>query len=123
MSRSVLRAAPLLAAAFPVLALFHLRLVKADPAPNATVAAAPTTLRLWLSQKAEMGVTSVRLLDARGAAVPVGRVTRADAADAPLVVPVSRPLGPGRYTVRWRTMARDGHVVDGSYAFTVAGGR
>jgi methionine-rich copper-binding protein CopC len=64
-------------------------------------------------------VTSVRLLDARGAAVPTGALTLAADTKAPLVVPVRSRLAAGRYTVRWRTMARDGHVVDGSFAFAV----
>lgn len=115
-------AAPLLAVALPLLGgLFHLRLVRAEPAPNARIAAPPAELRLWLSQRPTLRVTTVRLLDARGAAVPTGALTMASAADAPLVVPVRVRLAAGRYMVRWRTMARDGHVVDGSFAFTVAG--
>jgi methionine-rich copper-binding protein CopC len=108
-----------LVALVPLAGLLHLRLVRADPAPNAQVAASPAELRLWLSQRPTLSVTSVRLLDARGAAVPTGPLTMAGDAKAPLVVPVRARLAPGRYTVRWRTMARDGHVVDGSFAFAV----
>jgi methionine-rich copper-binding protein CopC len=32
-------------------------------------------------------------------------------------------MASGAYTVTWRTMARDGHVARGSYAFTIAGAR
>lgn len=107
-----------LAVAFPVVALFHLRLSRTEPAANAAVAA-PAALKLWFTQRPELGVTTVRLLDARGTAVPTGALARAADAGAPIVVPVARPLAPGRYSVRWRTMARDGHVVDGGWSFTV----
>ena len=112
--------ASLLAAVLPIVGLFHLRLVRAEPAPGARLDAPPAAVRLWLSQRPTLSVTSVRVLDARGAAVPTGAPTMADGAGAPVVVPVRARLAPGRYTVRWRTMARDGHVVDGSFAVAVA---
>jgi copper transport protein len=40
--------------------------------------------------------------------------------EATLVAPL-RSAGAGRYVVHWRVLAADGHVVHGSFAFTVAG--
>jgi len=49
-----------------------------------------------------------------------------DAADAavdqsdPVLLSVSTPhLSPGRYTVRFRVLSVDGHVVESKYTFTV----
>jgi len=42
-----------------------------------------------------------------------------DAAD-PILLSVSTPnLAPGRYTVRYRVLSVDGHIVESSFAFTV----
>ena len=37
-----------------------------------------------------------------------------------LTAPVAATLAPGGYTVEWRTLARDGHVVNGEFGFTIA---
>jgi copper resistance protein C len=34
-----------------------------------------------------------------------------------------KALKPGDYTVKWRVVAEDGHATEGSYIFTVAGGK
>lgn len=100
-------------------ARLHLALRRAEPAANAQVAGPVRELRLWFTQRAELRVTTVKVTDAKGAEVATGALARGDAADAPIVAPLKAPLAPGAYTVRWRTMARDGHVVSGGYAFTV----
>lgn len=53
---------------------------------------------------------------------------RVDASDAaveardPRVLAVSLPpLAPGRYTVRFRVLSVDGHLVESSFTFTVTG--
>jgi methionine-rich copper-binding protein CopC len=39
--------------------------------------------------------------------------------EAPVTAPVTGTLAPGAYSVDWRTMAADGHVVRGTIRFTV----
>lgn len=125
------------AALLPGLALlFHLKLLRSDPADAAVLATAPTAVRLWFSQRAEVAVTRVQLVGPRGP-VALGTLARAEAAAAsagevprmPLrpghvaeeavVVPVRGPMPPGAYTITWRTMAADGHPVSGRVAFRV----
>jgi len=36
-----------------------------------------------------------------------------------LVVPISRPLSPGRYSVRWHAVSVDTHRTEGAFQFTV----
>lgn len=96
----------------------HLKLLKSEPAANATVAA-PTMVRLWFSQQAELAVTKVTLTGATGAERVLAPLARGKAAGAPIEAPVGIALAPGKYTVAWRTMAKDGHVLNGTVPFTV----
>jgi methionine-rich copper-binding protein CopC len=111
--------------------LFHLTLVRSDPADAAVLAQAPAAVQLWFSQRAEVAVTRVRLLGPRGtvalgplqrAATPAGGARATAAARTRvdgLVAPVRGPMPPGAYTLEWRTMAADGHPVAGRLAFRV----
>jgi methionine-rich copper-binding protein CopC len=119
-ARTALLAGGIAAGAAFAAAPFHLRLTKSAPAANATVTA-PTAIHLWFSQPPEVAVTSVRLTGPNESAVALGALTRADSAGAPIIAAVKGTVAPGAYTVRWRTMARDGHVVSGSFGFKVGG--
>ncbi len=107
---------PLLLGAEP---LRHLRLKHAFPAPDTTLTASPDAIRLWLSEPADLAATRIGVADAEGVAVPVAKLTRGPQRDDPVVARFEAPPGDGRYTVTWRAMSRDGHVVDGTYRFTV----
>ncbi len=105
---------PLLAAT--ILLPLHLKLDRSAPAANATLDAAPAAVQLWFSQPVELPATKVTVTNAAKQAVPVRALERGTdgAVQAPLPA-----LASGRYVVEWRTMARDGHVVKGDFAFTV----
>ena len=117
------RAAAALVFAFGLMATsawaapFHLHLLKSSPAANATVAAAPDSIRLSFSQTPELKVTTVTVTGPASAAVALAPLTSADSAT--VVAAVKGKMSPGTYTVAWRTMARDGHVAHGTFAFTV----
>jgi hypothetical protein len=95
---------------------FHLHLLKSSPAANATVAA-PDSIRLVFSQTPELRVTSVKVTGPGSAAVPLAPLASADSAT--VVAAVKEKMPAGAYTVAWRTMAKDGHVARGTFAFTV----
>ncbi len=97
----------------------HALLVRSDPAANAELLQAPTTIELWFSEPLESGFSSARVLDASGKEMPAGAAT-VDAADPKhLSLPVNE-LTPGIYTVAWKTLSRaDGHEWYGSFPFTV----
>jgi methionine-rich copper-binding protein CopC len=100
--------------------LWHLHLVRSQPAANDTLHAAPGAIRLWFSSPPEMAITTVHLTTMAGAPVPVGPVTRDQPDSAPVVAPVTGPVAPGAYVVVWRTSAADGHVSAGRIPFVVA---
>ncbi len=97
----------------------HFALSKSTPEADATVEA-PTEIRLWFTQEPQEGSTSIRLVEAEDAGVHV-----MDAAQDPddatsFHAAIHGTLPPGTYTVSWRGMGQDGHVVRDSFQFSVA---
>jgi hypothetical protein len=101
---------------------FHLRLVRSTPAETQILPPGPCHIELWFTEAPELAVTSLRLTGPGGAAVPLTRLTEQHArGQNPSVSANTRGrLGPGRYSVAWRTMAHDGHVMRGTISFSVA---
>lgn len=98
----------------------HLKLLKSEPAANATLPVPPTTVKLWFSQRPELAVTRVTIRGATGAERVLAPLSRGEAGDAPITGEVGIALPPGAYTIAWRTMAKDGHVLSGTVPFRVA---
>jgi methionine-rich copper-binding protein CopC len=100
----------------PVLA--HAMLVKAEPARRAVLSQPPAQVRLWFNEEIEKDYASLAVLDGAKAAVTDAKPTIA--ADDPKAIVLALPeLAPGKYTVKFRVLSVDGHVVDTSYDFTV----
>jgi copper resistance protein C len=97
---------------------FHLHLLRSTPAANATVTSAPDSLRLWFSQAPELGVTTVKVTGPGTATVALSPLAKGDS--ALVVAAVKGKMAAGAYTVGWRTMAKDGHVARGMFAFKIA---
>ena len=103
------------------LAVRHLRLLRSEPGKDTTVTEAPRELRLWFSQRPEIALTTARI--SRGnhnAAVGRAVIRPWDGEGVLVVIPIQDRLENGRHVVSWRTMATDGHVITGEFAFTVA---
>jgi len=122
-SRIVMGAAvvssPLLANA----ALVHLKLSRSEPTANARLTTSPTTVKLWFTQRPELTVTAIRIRSGTGAAAverALAPLARAAAANSPISARVGAALAPGHYEIIWRTMARDGHVLNGVIPFDVS---
>ena len=96
---------------------FHLHLVKSAPAANASVAAAPDSIRLWFSQAPELKLTTVKVTGPGSATIALAPLAKGDS--ALVVAAVKGRMAVGAYTVAWRTMSKDGHVVRGTFAFKV----
>jgi methionine-rich copper-binding protein CopC len=96
----------------------HLRLLKSEPAADTVVAAPPGEIHLWFSEEPAVRVTTVQVTVA-GQTRRLEKVT-ADAEDGKHIIAAVDTAGPpGAWTVAWRTMSRDGHVVSGEVAFRV----
>jgi len=106
---------PLLAAA--ILLPLHLKLDKSDPKADSVLAASPKAVSLWFSQPVELPATKITISDA--AKKDVVTKALANAVDGAVVADLDAPLAAGTYTVSWRTMAKDGHVIKGNFMFSV----
>lgn len=89
------------------------------PDAGATLAKAPTEVRVTFGEQPDPGLSSLRVLDTSGADHTAGPT--AVVAGQPLTLRVAlRPLADGVYTVSWRTVSRvDGHLAAGTFAFGV----
>jgi len=106
----------LLALALPAAASAHATLTKTEPAIGKRVERSPSMVRLYFDQSVDVLPNAIRVYDAKGRVLS-GR-TLASADKRTIDAPVSR-LPRGGYTVRWRAVSADGHVVSGVFTFGV----
>ena len=102
----------------PGAARAHSQLVRSQPGRGAAVARAPERVRLWFSERLEPAYATLSVWSEGGAQVDAGDAA-VDAADAAVLSVAVPNLVPGRYTVRYRVLSVDGHIVESSFAFTV----
>jgi len=101
-------------------ALAHSMLVKAEPPRRAMLAKAPGHVRLWFNEDIEGDYASLTVLDADKHPVTDAKPTLAS--DDPKSIVLALPeLAPGKYSVKFRVLSVDGHVVDSAFDFTVKG--
>ncbi|HEX3687187.1 MAG TPA: copper resistance protein CopC [Gaiellaceae bacterium] len=111
-----LLAAALLALALPAAASAHATLTKTEPAYGKRVERSPALVRLYFDESVDVLPNAIRVYSANGRLLS-GR-TLASSDKRAVAVPVSR-LPRGGYTVRWRAVSADGHVVSGVFTFGV----
>jgi copper resistance protein C len=96
----------------------HALLVRSQPGQRATVTRPPERVQMWFSERLEPAYATASVWNEAGKQVDGGDA-KVDP-DDPVLLSVSTPnLNPGRYTVRFRVLSVDGHVVESSYTFTV----
>ena len=99
-------------------AFAHAQLEKATPAVGSTVASA-SEIRLEFSEGVEPKFTKVTLTGPGGAAVPLGAAKTEPSNQAVLIVPITKALAAGAYTVHWQAVSVDTHHTQGTFEFTV----
>lgn len=111
----------LVAASLPIVAtspaLAHTAVRETSIAEHATLAASPANFTVTFS--AATGLANVTLTNAAGHEIALN-YTPPHAMTTTFTIPLPA-LTPGEYTIAWRTMAHDGHVMPGAIHFTVAG--
>jgi len=99
-------------------AMAHAALVKSDPPRRATLSIPPKQVRLWFNEKIEGSYASVTVFDSNKNSITENNPE--SVADDPKSVVLSLPqLDSGRYTVKYRVMSVDGHVIESSFDFSV----
>jgi len=96
----------------------HADLVKAEPARRATLTTPPKQVRLWFNEEIEVDYTSLSVLNANNEILTNEKPMASP--DDPKSIYLELPeLPEGRYTVKYRVLSVDGHVLDSEYKFTV----
>ena len=99
----------------------HFALSKSAPEKDTSVDS-PAEVRLWFTEAPEDSTTSIRLVPGGGdEAVATGDVSQDPDDGRVFFIELDGALGAGQYTVAWRAMGQDGHVVRGDFGFEVAG--
>jgi copper resistance protein C len=96
----------------------HAHLERAVPPVGGMVTTSPGEIRLTFSEAVEPALTGIVIADPVGKKVTTGRPV-GDPDKAEVVVPVTQPLAPGLYTVKWHTVSTDSHKTQGTFTFTV----
>ena len=92
----------------------HSPLAATMPADNEVLAAAPDSLQLTFKGTVRLAHLS---LARDGADIPLGKdhlMQKATQHEVPLPA-----LADGHFQVRWRALSADGHVIKGTFSFTV----
>ena len=98
----------------------HARLKRAVPAVGGVVSASavPPELQIWFSERVEVSLCEIQVVNAAGVRVDDGGL-RLDEADPTELHLALKPLPPGRYRVVWRVVSMDTHKTNGTFPFRV----
>lgn len=97
----------------------HALLHRAVPAVGSVVAVAPTEIRIEFTEAVEPKFSGIAVQSRSGTPVATGAAA-VDPSDAKtLVVPLTAPLPPGVYVVRWHVVSVDTHKTQGDFTFTL----
>ena len=96
----------------------HSALVSSVPAADATVVDFPMEVVLNFNEElmivGDENPNKVEVFDSQGALVSGGTVVKGASIAAPVGI-----VGNGAFSVKYRVVSKDGHVVEGSYGFNV----
>ncbi len=97
---------------------FHTELKTSSPSKGAVLEKAPAVVTLTFTERVTVGLSSISILKSDSSEVAKLVVT-ATKDPATIEAKIPQVLAAGKYIVRWRTAAADGHVARSAYAFTV----
>jgi methionine-rich copper-binding protein CopC len=103
---------------FGVTANAHAHLQKSSPADNSVITASPSNLVLNFSEAARLTALSIQKDEEPKQNLKPLPTTAAQQISVPLPT-----LTPGTYSVNWRVVSDDGHVMAGALHFTLAADR
>jgi copper transport protein len=117
MRRLALLAVALAALAVPATALAHASLVREQPDLRQRLSQSPKQIVLTFDQPVDLVPQAVVVENAKG--VNLAGPAHVVKLERELVAPLPHTLPTGAYTVRWRVLSSDGHVVSGVYTDAV----
>ncbi|NKJ08223.1 copper homeostasis periplasmic binding protein CopC [Rhizobium sp. SG741] len=98
----------------------HAHLKTSMPMTGSTVQASPNRISMDFTEGLELAFSGVSITDNRGAPVSLSDPVLGAPDDTELSAAFIKPLMPGRYSVAWHALSKDGHKTEGKYDFSVA---
>ena len=98
-------------------ALAHTTIIKSNIQPGAAMAEAPSVFEFSFGD--EVGLAALELETLAGDSILID-FERPSAKDRDFSVPLPA-IEPGDYVLKWRAIAKDGHVMRGEVAFSILG--
>ena len=96
----------------------HAKLLRSQPAANATLKQAPRTVELWFSEELESSFSTIVVRDQNGKQFDKNNA-RVGEDGKKLEIDLD-DLASGTYTVEWKALSTDQHTMKGKFGFTVA---
>jgi len=99
----------------------HAKSVSSDPAPRSVVSRSPESITVLFNQQLEPAYSTIVVTDNNGKSVTTDNaiVDSTNNKRLTLALPV---LTPGKYTVSYKVLSLDGHVVKSTYTFRIKQG-
>ncbi|SJM94567.1 Copper resistance protein CopC [Crenothrix polyspora] len=104
--------------ALPCSVFAHAILVKSQPAKDATLTEAPKQIDVWFNDKVGSEHKALAVIDSNGTRFDNKDVNQ-ETFDQSHMFATVKPLPPGSYTVRYRVVSIDTHIVTGKFQFSV----
>ena len=101
---------------FPVAAGAHSYPETSEPREGTTVGAVPKEVKILFDGDIQPPFVQIQVQGPDGREAHQGKAVAEGARTLRVGL---TGTAPGRYTVKWRVLATDGHVTEGSYTFTV----
>jgi copper resistance protein C len=104
--------------ALPEIAFCHAILVKSQPAADATVGESPKQVDVWFNDKVGSEYKALAVINSAGERVDNKDIEQETFDPSHLYTTVTN-LPPDTYTVRYRVVSLDTHIVTGKFKFTI----
>jgi copper resistance protein C len=102
----------------PISSWGHAYLVKSSPARRAVLSNPPARVALWFNERLEAQFSQLSIWNAEGQQVDGGDVQVGPDDGKRLSVGIPT-LPAGSYTVKYRVLSVDGHIVEAEFPFTI----
>jgi copper resistance protein C len=102
----------------PISGWGHAYLVKSSPARRAVLSNPPARVALWFNERLEAQFSQLSIWNAEGQQVDGGDVQVGPDDGKRLSVGIPT-LPAGSYTVKYRVLSVDGHIVEAEFPFTI----
>ena len=97
----------------------HAKYERSDPGRRSVVSRSPEVIKIWFSEQLEPAYSTIVVKTKAGDSVTDEKAFLADDDTGKLLILKLPKLEPGKYSVFYRVLSVDGHIVDSKFKFRV----